>query len=151
MEYAVWRVGEMIECVLFLFIMLWFGQPFVAWFLLLANQLIFMCGNLCVDDCMYYIDYTISHEMLLFSRWCEGAGDWYVFIGWLLSIDLNNRWPSQHRKPNQNWIPQLNERASKFWNMVNKKNWMRELEKLLTRSKLDDPILNWLTQLIVRP
>lgn len=27
-EYLVWRVGEMIECVFFLFIMWWFSGPF---------------------------------------------------------------------------------------------------------------------------
>jgi len=44
----------MIESVLFLFIML-------CYYVLSANQPIFMRENFCVGGCMYYIDATISH------------------------------------------------------------------------------------------
>ena len=48
---------------------------------------------------------------LLFSRWWEGAGDWYVFIGRLLLIDLNNRWPikivNQIKIEKLNWMKEL--------------------------------------------
>ena len=62
MECLVWRVGEMIECVLFLFIMRWLGGLSWCDSVLSANQSIFMWRNFYVGGCIYYIGAIISHD-----------------------------------------------------------------------------------------
>ena len=84
-----------------------------------ANQPIFMWDNFCVGGCMYYIDTTISHGDVSFFYVVEGCMGLICFYRSVAADWFENHWPTQNRQPNQNWIPQLNERDSKFGNIVN--------------------------------
>ena len=104
MEYLVWRMGEMMECVLCLFILQLFGGPSWCDFVLSTNQPIFMWEMFASVAACTILMLQYHMMTLLFSRWWEGAWDRYVFIGRLLLIGLKNHWPDQNRKSN----PKLN-------------------------------------------
>ena len=59
-KYLVWRMGEPMECVLYLFIMRLFMGLSWCGSVLCANQLILLWVNLYVGGYMYYIGAIVS-------------------------------------------------------------------------------------------
>ena len=77
---------------------------------------LYLCGDISVSvvACTTIIVLQFHIVSLLFSRWWKGVQDWYVFIGWLLLIDLKNCLPSRNSKPNLKLSASIEWKSSKI-------------------------------------